>query len=424
MNDTPRSKKRDKMNESQRLRQPQTPELMDSDKSRIRMDSPRLCRAMRAEGVEPDSLMVRHPQSFLKDGKTKIMPEIADRRHKAYDAIRLENTAMVLEARQREIEKAERKARAQDSGRYGKNRGKEGLGIGVSEAKRLMEEAQKQAERILVIASQTIEAEKEVRKQFEEHVQEVYRAAIQDQLAAEAKEAKIAKDMEKTRYEMELQRQEREERAAGEEARLVTAARDFDAKKEQKDKDLEQAQAVRKEEIRAKRMAFNQAQIIRARKLMGARQEEEQDRQKLDNRRAKKLKEAERARDTAASERHAKRVAAADAEKSAADARKKELREAEVLRRELLKEEWEVSVKDAAVRVERHEKAKKAELARLATEDYARREEARKAKAEAAATIAAEKLKANADKFAAAAIRAEVRAARFSFFAARDLVGA
>eukprot|EP01051_Picozoa_sp_SAG22_P020566 SAG22_NODE_4207_length_1345_cov_4.157202_1_plen_230_part_10 len=209
-----------------------TPDLKDGQGRPIRMDSPRLVRAMRVEGVESETLRLRNLKSFRKDGKQKIMPEIAERRLKAYDAIRLENTTLVLETRAREIEKEALKQQFNAADRFGANLGKEGLGIGKAEAMRLMEEAQRQAEKILVIASKKIEAEKEKRKKFEGHVQEVYRSAIKDQLAAEEKEAKIAKDMEKTRFEMELQRQEREKRQAAEDARLVAAAREFEEKRD------------------------------------------------------------------------------------------------------------------------------------------------------------------------------------------------
>ena len=78
---------------------PATPVLKDSSGRRIRMESPRLCAAMRAEGVEPESLRMRHIKSFRRDGKAKIRPEIAEKRHQSYEAIRLENTALVLAAR-------------------------------------------------------------------------------------------------------------------------------------------------------------------------------------------------------------------------------------------------------------------------------------------------------------------------------------
>jgi hypothetical protein len=307
------------------------PQLIDQNRRPIRIDSPTLEEAMFEEGVDLKSLMIKDKKAFRKEGKQRVLPEISEKRFAAYEAIRLENTNLVLEARQRLIDRAEHKAEfAERHGNdYGSALGKEGLGIGASVAERLMKEAQQEAERILQIAQANIEKDKARDKEFEEHVQETYRKAVLGQLAREKEEAEIQKKLEKTRFDLERARAERAEKAAAEEARLVEEAKAFSIKAEAKDKELKEQLAQRKKDIQKKRMAFNRKAIKRKQEISKVRAEEEKHRVALDRARAAKLEEVERVRVELASEQYAARMAVAAAERAENDARKSAIQEKE-----------------------------------------------------------------------------------------------
>eukprot|EP01051_Picozoa_sp_SAG22_P010609 SAG22_NODE_962_length_6280_cov_4.343472_10_plen_126_part_00 len=72
--------------------------LVCSDGSTVRIRSPNLHRALTQTGVALEQLKAKPRQEFLKDG---ALPEVAERRFEAYEALRMHHWEMVLGVRQK-----------------------------------------------------------------------------------------------------------------------------------------------------------------------------------------------------------------------------------------------------------------------------------------------------------------------------------
>ena len=78
--------------------------LICGDGSRVRINSPNLAKGLAQTGITLDQLRAKAESEFRKDGALK---EVGERRHQAYEALRLHHWQLVMNVRQRFLDESE-----------------------------------------------------------------------------------------------------------------------------------------------------------------------------------------------------------------------------------------------------------------------------------------------------------------------------